>query len=93
MTTKTKDITGLLAAIVKERTRQDGLFGEQNHDPFTWLSILMEEVGEVAKAALDADYNVDELEGNYRDELVQVAAVAIAMIECLDRDKWHEEKP
>ena len=40
-------------------------------------AVLAEECGEVARAVLDADF------GNLRDELVQVAAVAVAWLESL----------
>ena len=65
--------------VLTERERQDEKWGEQNHDEFKWLAILGEEVGEVNKAALES--KPDE----YRAELIQVAAVAMAMIECHDR--------
>jgi hypothetical protein len=43
-----------------------------------WADILVEEVAE----AIDAAVNGDDL----RDELIQVAAVAVAWVECLDRN-------
>ena len=55
--------------------------GIQNHKRYVWSSILGEEVGEVNKAINDGDLD------NYREELVQVAAVAVAMIESYDRNK------
>lgn len=67
-----------------ERKRQDKIWGEQNHHPFKWLGILMEEVGEASKAVLTKDMLL------YRSELIHVAAVAVAMVECLDRGKWKE---
>lgn len=39
----------VLDDVLRERVRQDGKWGPQSHDPFTWLMILMEEVGEVAE--------------------------------------------
>jgi NTP pyrophosphatase (non-canonical NTP hydrolase) len=57
-----------LFSVLNERIKQDSKWGEQNHDMFTWMSILMEEVGELA-----------------RTEAVQVAAVALAIVECIDR--------
>lgn len=68
-----------------ERARQDGKWGEQNHWPSWYYLILAEEVGEVAKAILE--HREDEV----RAELVQVAAVAVAMIESLDRDNAHDK--
>jgi len=70
--------------ILHERTLQDKKWGEQNHDDFTWLTVLSEEVGEVAKASLHDKFGGIEA-GNVRNELVQVAAVALAWIECIDR--------
>lgn len=77
---------GIYEMIQAERARQDALFGEVNKMNSTekWVTILLEEVGEVAKAVLDKRFN-DYQEGNYREELVQVAAVAVAMIESFDR--------
>jgi NTP pyrophosphatase (non-canonical NTP hydrolase) len=89
----TPEVVRVLAEVAQERGRQDGLWGEQNHDPFTWLAILGEEVGEVNRAALEAVFwerygkpnRPLQLAGHYREELIQVAAVAVAMVECLDR--------
>lgn len=77
----------VLGDIATERLRQNHKWGEQNHAPAYWLMILGEEVGEVNKAVLEATFGTETLE-NYRKELVQVAAVAIAMIECYDRNKF-----
>ena len=71
--------------IKNERVRQEEKWGEQNHQPPEWLMILGEEVGEVNKAALEAIFSNTRLTG-YREELIQVAAVAVAMIECYDRN-------
>ncbi len=75
----------ILNEIKIERQNQDCKWGVQNHHPFVWLAILGEEVGEVNKAVLDHNFDKKSLE-NYREELIQVAAVAVAMIECLDRE-------
>ncbi len=37
----------VFAAIKAERERQNTKWGEQNHDPYTWLATLSEEVGEL----------------------------------------------
>ena len=82
--------------ILAERFRQDQKWSEQNHDPFLWLTILMEEVGEASQAALKVRTNEDTIRNQQalgslrelRQEVVQVAAVALAMLECLSRDKW-----
>jgi len=78
-------INNILDEIKKERVKQDVKWGEQNHAPADWLMILGEEVGEANKAALEAKFGNKTLT-EYREELVQVAAVAVAMIQCLDRN-------
>ncbi len=73
-----------------ERKKQDTKWGEQNHKPIEWVAILTEEVGEVSKAALEAHFNQCYWDAaqlkEYRKELIQVAAVAIAMLESLERN-------
>lgn len=79
----------VLIEVDHERHRQDKKWGIQNHCPADWLTILMEEVGEAAKAALETKLQKrHDAYGLYRKELIHVAAVVIAMIECLDRGKW-----
>lgn len=78
-----------LASVLEERIRQDERWGEQNHNPYIYLAILVEEVGEMAQAALQTQYGgkhggLDHL----REEAVQTAAVALAIVECLDRGLW-----
>lgn len=80
-----------------EKENQYKKWGKQNHTPIEWLAILMEEVGEVSKEALehhfqkknfsiiDKSWNSEKL-SNYRKELLQVGAVIISMIECLDEN-------
>lgn len=73
-----------------ERKRQDEKWGEQNHDPFFYLTILMEEVGETAEAALDLHHEESDINLTHlRLEAIQTAAVAQAIVECLDRDTWR----
>ena len=73
----------ILNDIIAERQRQDTKFGLQNHSPEKWLTILTEKVGEFATEVLDAPvYGTDTL---MRAKMVQVAAVAVAVIEYLDR--------
>ncbi len=92
--TQIKAINDILA----ERIRQDGKWGEQNHDPSLWLVILGEEVGEASEAILcarfapDDDAAADSLR-DFRTEMVQVAAVALAIVECLDRGRWAWPPP
>ena len=84
--------TDVLADVAEERQKQDEKWGRQDHDPFGWLAILGEEYGEVCKDALGLYFgkqtglNKERQIKNYRAELIQVAAVAVAMVECLDRN-------
>ena len=71
--------------IQEERDRQDQLWGQQDHHPMVYQNILMEEVGEVSNAILEMEGRDSE---HIREELIQVAAVAIGFIEALDRDLW-----
>ena len=71
-----------LESITYERARQDDKWGVQNHHPYTWLAILGEEYGEACNALLGGSLL------NLRQELIETAAVAVAMIECLDRGEW-----
>lgn len=82
--------TQAMIDVLKERTRQDSKWGTQNHNPFAWLAILMEEVGEVSECMLDCRFGKRDgaVEAHMREEAVQVAAVAMAIVECLDRSEW-----
>ena len=78
----------VLGEVLAERKRQDEKWGEQNHDPITWLGILVEEVGELAKAIIETvfiSFGSHGGIGNIRREAIDVAAVAVAIVECLDR--------
>ena len=75
----------LLKEIQEERRRQTEKFGPMYNTPSTWAIILGEEVGEVCRAVLNARAAPDAVSlTNYRQELIQIAAVAIAAIENLD---------
>jgi NTP pyrophosphatase (non-canonical NTP hydrolase) len=71
--------------MLAERKRQDAKWGEQNHELPLYLTILMEEVGEMSQAYLDATFGAKDTAEHVREEAVQVAAVALAIVECLDR--------
>jgi len=72
-------VSDVVGEVIQERERQNIEWVEQNHMPTVWLAMLMEEVGEAAKAICEIKLR------NYRRELIQVAAVAIAAVESLDR--------
>ena len=80
----------VLSDVLKERMLQDKKWGEQNHDPFCYLAVLGEEYGEAVKSALQTKFGGPEAGvEKLRNELIQTAAVAVAMVECLDRGKWE----
>lgn len=74
----------ILDDVMRERLRQDSLWGKQEHDDGAWSLILGEEFGEVCKAALEIQFDLKDDEP-LRKELVQVAAVAVNWIEALER--------
>ena len=76
--------------VLKERQRQEEKWGEQNHNPYIYLAILVEEVGELAQAILHTQFGGSHqgLE-EVRKEAIHCAAVGLAVIECLDRKKWQ----
>jgi NTP pyrophosphatase (non-canonical NTP hydrolase) len=78
--------------VLAERVRQDARWGEQNHDPFTYLVVMFEEAGETAEAALHTRFGGPKAAG-LRGEAVQLAAVALAIVECLDRGAWRWPVP
>lgn len=79
MSETNEEMESVLDEIRAERSRQDHKWGQQNHHPIAWMAILGEEKGECDRAVLENDY--DHLE----QELVQVAAVAVAALECVRR--------
>jgi NTP pyrophosphatase (non-canonical NTP hydrolase) len=81
----------VLKDVAEERGSQDMKWGVQDHDPLAWLAILTEEVGEVAKEVNEVHFRGKSGEA-YRAELIQVAAVAVAMVECVDRDRLLQEQ-
>jgi NTP pyrophosphatase (non-canonical NTP hydrolase) len=84
--TEMETTSDVLSDVHAERMRQDEKFGEQSHDDGTWGLVLTEEVGEACQAALESRRNPCLRRHDLlREELVQVAAVAVAWIEALDR--------
>lgn len=86
----------ILQEVIAERLRQNRKFckdspiGVQHHNIFTWMSILAEEQGEAHQATLDWWFSMKrhiqapDQHSHLREELIQVAAVAFAIIERLD---------
>lgn len=86
------DATALaLMDVSAERRRQTAKWGVQSHTWPEWLVILSEEVGEVGRAMCGVLWGGDDLK-QLREELVQVAAVAVQIIEAIDADQVEGQK-
>lgn len=86
----------IFAAIKAERTRQDRKWGPvttRQHGLDRWMTILGEEYGEACRCVLEANPLEEQLPGDWilklRKELIQVAAVSVAMLEILDPFDSH----
>ena len=87
------DTTDVLILVRRERARQDELknagrfkatCADDYLDDAEKLAVLMEEVGECARAVLERDRLVSDTHyANLKQELIQVAAVAVAWAESL----------
>lgn len=85
---KLKDEPLLFNLIERERASQDEKWGEQNHEPLKWMAILLEEVGELARAILESHFEKYGERAAVEHELIQVAAVCAVMWECGKRNGW-----
>lgn len=81
------ELTDIERLVRAERARQNNKWGVQNHDPYHWLAIWMEEIGETAKAILENEFSngVGHNGDHIAVELIQSIAVGVAMLECFDR--------
>lgn len=85
---KIKSFENIANNINTECRSQDKKWGEErNHENYTWLAIMTEEVGECAQASLQDEYG-GEHAGTLRIELIQTAAVIFQWIDCLDRKEY-----
>ncbi|MBU9829864.1 MazG-like family protein [Rahnella sp. FC061912-K] len=74
-----------LASVISEMDKQDSKWGlDRDQHPYVWQTILTEEVGELAQAILHDDFGGSHA-GTARGEAVQIAAVALQIIEYYDR--------
>ena len=84
--------------VAAERARQDAKWGEQNHAPSGWIVILAEELGEAAREAAAVKFGSEHHGGaadplaRFRAEMIQCAAVALAAVECVDRNRPGDRK-
>jgi NTP pyrophosphatase (non-canonical NTP hydrolase) len=82
------DRTDIYRDIDAERDRQESLYGDQLHSWPIWAAILSEETGEVSEACLQVHWHEENALAHLREELVQVAAVAVQMLEKLDSGNY-----
>jgi len=76
-------IDRLLPELRQAREAQLEKWGIQEHDPALWLAILGEEHGVVAKEVAEGQFGSLNL-AKYREECLHTAAVAMAMVQCID---------
>lgn len=73
----------LFQEVLLERVRQDHKFGKRTQHSMIWHTILSEETGEVAREICDSGF-AWKPESNYRKELIEAAAVALAAVQDYD---------
>lgn len=83
-------MTMVLDEVSDERVKQDAKWGPQNWTDLGWEAIENEEKGEASKEVVELSFTVDPKYHDYkvlalRKELIQLAAVAVAHIEAIDR--------
>lgn len=80
-----RNMNDVIGEVIDERKRQDEKWGaDRELPPCEWLAIFGEEALEVYRGALAGEWD------NYREELIQVAAVAIAAVESYDLQHGRE---
>lgn len=72
--------------ILEERNNQDAKWGVQNHNDLYWLGILVEEIGELAREIIEGNSS------RASRELTQIAAVALAWMECKYRKAVEDDR-
>jgi hypothetical protein len=76
-----------------ECQKQDTKWGIQNHNAVEWIAILTEEVGEAARESVDFHFgNREGALDRLKEELVQVAAVALQALESINRQEKENGK-
>jgi hypothetical protein len=78
--------------VENEMRRQEELHGSlSKYDPFTWTTILTEEAGEFARAAMTDRFKVRPTPPpghTMLDEATQIAAYMLLVIEALEDNEW-----
>jgi len=88
-----KSLCQVFRSVAIERARQDEKWGRQVHGYGTWKAVLGEEEGEADREFLRLKFTAKNRGAAFRAELVQAAAVLVAMIECGDRMLWFADRP
>jgi len=81
------ELTDAVVDVLKERVRQDEIWGPPDKELRDFLTILMKQMGHLAKEVLNSRFQSPYTEAHHtklRTEAVQVAAVALALVESLD---------
>lgn len=64
-----------IAALLDEDARQVAKWGIQERSPFEWLAYLVEEVGELAEAIVEAEYRNGTLDQIFK-EAIEISTLA-----------------
>lgn len=85
----------IMHKVLAERNRQDAKWGEQNHAAPVWGMIIGEEYGEMCQAINEFGFSpTPETEEQICTEAIHTMASCMAMLECMERNKYkREEKP
>ena len=76
--------------VIAERRRQDEKWGEQNHFPERWATIIGEEYGEMCQAINEFSFNpTPETEDQIYTEAIQTMASCMAMLECIEKNRGN----
>jgi len=82
-------LSNILAQVTNEVLAQDEKWGVQDYNNAVWALILDEKFGKAWQAALQHSPGTDK--NDVRAEIVQIAAVAVNWIACIDRRKATKE--
>jgi len=74
----------IIEKVIQEVSNQNVTWGIQRHSPETWITIILEEVGEAASVLQKDDTNMEK-------ELIQVAASCINALYAMDMDFDEDE--
>jgi len=83
-----------LNEIKEERARQVEKWGEQNHHPLLWFSIIGEEYGEMCQHFNNYTFDCEAIRiEEVKKEAVQIAATCVAMLESIERKQKQGKLP